>query len=92
MNSLDDQEASELVEEMDPDDAADLLSDLPQERAQEILSLLPRSEAQELRELLSHSEESAGGLMTPEYISVMPGTTAKDVVEKPIPVGSGPGL
>ena len=82
MNSLDDQEASELVEEMDPDDAADLLSDLPQERAQEILSLLPRSEAQELRELLSHSEESAGGLMTPEYISVMPGTTAKDVVEK----------
>jgi magnesium transporter len=82
MNSLDDQVASELVEEMDPDDAADLLSDLPQQRAQEILAHLPRSEAQELQGLLSHPEESAGGLMTPEYISVRPDTTAAEVVEK----------
>ncbi|MBV9453923.1 MAG: magnesium transporter [Rubrobacter sp.] len=82
MNSLDDEEASELVEEMDPDDAADLLSDLPQERTQEILDHLPRSEAQELRELLSYPEESAGGIMTPEYISVRPDTPAREVVEK----------
>jgi magnesium transporter len=82
LNSLDDREASELVEEMDPDDAADLLADLPEERVQGILALLPRSESRELRSLLSHEEESAGGLMTPEYLSVRPDTTAREVVEK----------
>jgi CBS domain-containing protein/sporulation protein YlmC with PRC-barrel domain len=82
LNSLDDREASDLVEDMDPDDAADLLAELPQERVQEILSLLPRSEARELRALLSHPEESAGGLMTPEYLSVRPDTPAREVIEK----------
>src|SRR5919199_290932 len=82
MDSLDNREASELVEDMDPDDAADLLAELPQERAQEILTHLPRSEAHELRGLLSYHEESAGGIMTPEYISVRPDTRARKVVEK----------
>ena len=82
MNSLDNREASELVEDMDPDDAADLLAELPQERVQQILTHLPRSEARELRGLLSYHEESAGGIMTPEYISVRPDTRAREVVEK----------
>jgi CBS domain-containing protein/sporulation protein YlmC with PRC-barrel domain len=82
MNSLENREASELVEEMDPDDAADLLADLPQERVSAILSLLPRSDVRELRALLSHPEESAGGLMTPEYLSVRPDVSAREMVEK----------
>jgi magnesium transporter len=82
LNSLNNQEASELIDDMDPDDAADLLADLPQERVQEILNLLPRPEARGLRTLLSHSEESAGGLMTPEYLSVRPDTSAREVIEE----------
>ncbi|MBV9454711.1 MAG: magnesium transporter [Rubrobacter sp.] len=90
VDSLDGKEAAGLVEEMDPDDASSLLEDLPQERAQEILSLLPRSEAQELEELLSQPEDSAGGLMTPEYLSVRPRALAREVIEgfrNPIPEG-----
>lgn len=82
LNSLDDSEASELVEDMDPDDAADLLGDLPQERVQKILASLPRPQARELRELLSQPEKLAGGLMTPEYLSVQPGTLAREVIEE----------
>lgn len=82
LNSLDDIKAAELIEDMDPDDAADLLADLPQERVRKVLSLLPRMEAGELRRLLSQPEESAGGIMTPEYISVRPGTRAREVIEK----------
>ena len=82
LNSLNDREASELVEDMDPDDAADLLADLPKERVREILTLLPRSEAQQLQALLSHPEESAGGLMTPEYLAVKADTPAQEVIEK----------
>ena len=82
LNSLDNREASELVEDMDPDDATDLLANLPQERVQEILSLLPRSEARKLRTLLSYPEESAGGIMTPEYLSVRPDMTAQEVIER----------
>jgi CBS domain-containing protein/sporulation protein YlmC with PRC-barrel domain len=82
MNSLDNLEASELVEDMDPDDAADLLAELPEERVREILTHLPRSEARKLRGLLSYPEESAGGIMTPEYISVGPDARAREVVQR----------
>jgi Mg2+ transporter MgtE len=82
LNSLNDREASELVEDMDPDDAADLLADLPKERVREILTLLPRSEAQQLQALLSHPDESAGGLMAAEYLSVKADTPAQEVIEK----------
>ena len=77
---LDDQQAAELVEalptdnairiidEMEPDEAADVLGDLEAGKAQEILEHLDHPE--EVRPLMLHSDETAGGLMTSEYLAL----------------------
>lgn len=70
--------AADIIENMEPDDAADLLSEVEPERQQEILSLMEPEEAQDVRELLSHDEETAGGLMTTEYLWLPPGLTVAD--------------
>jgi CBS domain-containing protein/sporulation protein YlmC with PRC-barrel domain len=60
--------AADILEEMEPDEAADLLAQLPEERAQELLSLMTPKESEDVQELLEYSEDSAGGLMTTDYI------------------------
>jgi CBS domain-containing protein len=74
--------AADILEEMSPDDAADLVADLSDEARQEILALMERDEAAEVQELLGYPEESAGGIMTTEFVAV-PGTlTASDTIER----------
>ena len=54
---------------MPPDEAADILGDLSEMQAEQILSDMNSQGAEEVRELMSHDEDTAGGLMTTEYIS-----------------------
>jgi Mg/Co/Ni transporter MgtE len=62
--------AADVVEEMEPDAAADLLADLPEETTSELLQGMDREGAAEIGELLEHAENTAGGLMTTEYIAL----------------------
>lgn len=77
---LTDQEASDLIDEMDPDEGADLLAELPEERAEALLDLMHPEEAADLRKLLSYPDDSAGGLMTTEQVSVPQGITAEEAL------------
>ena len=70
---------SSIVEEMEPDEAADLLGDLSPEQAHDLLERLDDEE--EFRPLLLHPDETAGGLMTSEFIALRPLMTAQDTVE-----------
>ena len=69
------EQAADIIEQMPPDEAADILADLPAEKAQEILQLMEREEARDVHELLHHEEDTAGGLMTNEYLAWPPGIT-----------------
>lgn len=82
INSLSDEHASDILEEMDPDDAADLLTELPKDRAEELLGLMEKDEAEEVKGLLSYPEESAGGIMTTEYVALSEELTAQETIEK----------
>jgi magnesium transporter len=66
------EQAADLLEEMPPDEAADLLGELPEEKADELLKLMEPEEAQEVRELMEHEEDTAGALMTTEFIALPP--------------------
>lgn len=81
VNEMSDQDASDLIDEMDPDAGADLLADLPEERANALLDLMEPEEAADLRMLLSFPEDSAGGLMTVEQVSVPASVTAAEALE-----------
>jgi CBS domain-containing protein/sporulation protein YlmC with PRC-barrel domain len=76
------EKASDIVEEMSPSDAVDLLADLPEERAEEILEGMEQEKAEDLRELLVHPDETAGGLMTTAYLSLIPGMTVEATISR----------
>jgi Mg2+ transporter MgtE len=78
---MDTERASEILEEMPPDEVADILADLPQERAAEILRLMEKEEAEDVQELLAYAEDTAGGLMTTEYVAVSEGLTAQECID-----------
>jgi Mg/Co/Ni transporter MgtE len=62
--------AADILEAMGPDEAADLLAQLPEEHAQELLKLMKPEESEDVQDLLEYEENSAGGLMTTDYIKL----------------------
>jgi CBS domain-containing protein len=75
-----DAEAAAVLAEMGPDDAADLVTELDQPRRAPILSLLPPSQQAKVRALLSYGQSSAGGLMSPDFVSVAPDATVTEAL------------
>jgi CBS domain-containing protein len=76
-----DEKVADVLEEMSPDEATDLLAGLSNERRQDLLQLMEREEADEVRELLRYGEDTAGGLMTTEYIAVMSDMNAAQTID-----------
>ena len=73
-------EAGLLLGEMDPDDAADVVDLLPDDEVEEILVRMKPDEARELRELSGYEPDTAGGLMTPEYVAVQKDATSAQAI------------
>jgi len=67
---------------MSPDDAADLVADLDQTTRDEILALMEKDEAAEVQELLGYDEDSAGGIMTTEFIALEDHLTAGGAIDR----------
>ena len=74
--------AADIIEEMDSDDAADLLAELPEERQSELLAEMNDYTAGELRELVKYPEDSAGGLMTTDFVWIYPHRTTEATIRK----------
>lgn len=81
INQLNDEQVTDILEEMEPDEAADVLSDLPEGKAQELLDMMDREDAEDIQELLEHEEDSAGGLMTPDYFRLSSQITIGQALE-----------
>ncbi len=81
MQQLDDELATDILEEMEPDEAADLLDDLPGARSDELLEQMEPEEARDVKELLAYDEDSAGGLMTTELVSISAGLTCDQTIQ-----------
>ncbi|HEY84789.1 MAG TPA: magnesium transporter [Chloroflexi bacterium] len=91
LEELEEEEAAELaaylptntliriVDEMEPDEAADLLGDISAEQARQILDGM--EDPEDIRPLLLHPDDSAGGLMTSEFLALRRRATAGDALE-----------
>jgi magnesium transporter len=82
LEALAPEKAADILEEMGPDEAADLVADLSEERQEQLLSLMEPDEASDVRELLAYGEETAGGLMTTDFITITPEMTAEQVIDR----------
>jgi magnesium transporter len=71
-----------VIAEMPPDDVADLLEDLPEDMATEIHMLMEKEDRDEVDELLQYHPETAGGLMSPDFMALDEELTASDAIKK----------
>jgi CBS domain-containing protein len=82
LEDLDPARAADILEEMSPDDAADLVADLSDETREELLALMERDEAEELGELLAYPEDTAGGMMTTEFVALPASLTCAQAIDR----------
>lgn len=82
IEQMDVHHASDLLEEMSPDDAADILGELPEEKSEGLLNLMESEEAQDVRELMQYEDDTAGALMTTEYIGFAATLTAEAAINQ----------
>ena len=73
-------QAAHIVEELADDDAVDLLAELPPDTAADILAEV--EDTSDIEQLLAYDEESAGGLMTTEVVSVEHTVTAGEAIDE----------
>lgn len=70
-----------IINEMPVDDAADLLGNLPQENRELLLNLMQDEEADDVQELMGYDVQSAGGIMTTEYVAIRQDITAGRAID-----------
>jgi len=68
------------VDDLDLDDLADILDDLPDAVISEVLRSLDRQDRERLVHVLSYAEDSAGGLMDPDVLTIRPDVTLEVVL------------
>jgi CBS domain-containing protein len=74
--------AADIIEEMDSDDAADLLAELDEDRQSELLAEMNEYTASGLRELVKYEDDTAGGMMTTDFVWIYPHRTAEATIRK----------
>lgn len=79
LERLEDTELASVLEEMDPDDVADLVDERSEPDRERLLTALDTALAEQIRELASYPPDTAGGLMTPEFVAVEETASVQDV-------------
>lgn len=82
LGSLNEERVTEILEEMSFDDAADLLSELPDQEQNRYLEMLEKDDQQDVRELMNYREDTAGGLMTTEYVAIREDISAAKAIDE----------
>ena len=72
---------TEILENMPADDVADIIGRLPEEKSQTILEKMKTAESEEVEDLLRYEDDTAGGIMVPDFIALKEDTTAKEAIE-----------
>ena len=76
------QEVLDIVDKMSPDDRAKMFDELPAKIVRRLLSQLSPKERQATATLLGYGEDTAGRIMTPEYISLKENLTVSQTLER----------
>ncbi len=79
LNEMESHEVASLTEGLDPDDVADILQQLPEKVIPEVLQAMSTQDRQRVETVLTYDEDTAGGLMNTDTITVRPDMTL-DVV------------
>lgn len=81
LQHLDKERAADILEEMPADEAADVLGDMDKERRDDLLGRMDAEDRDNVEELLEYEDETAGGLMTNEYVAIQHDLTAQETID-----------
>jgi CBS domain-containing protein len=81
LGTLTPERAADVLEEMGPDEAADLLADLHPSERSKLLNLMQDEDAVDVQKLLSYPENTAGGIMTTEFVTIPDGLTVAQALD-----------
>ncbi len=73
--------AGQMIQVMAPDDAVDLLQEVDETHRENLLKSLPYMQAGKLRRLIHYDKESAGGIMTTDYVAVLEHNTIAQAID-----------
>lgn len=77
-----DKELKEIVDELYMDDAVDLVEEMPASLVKRILRQTDAETRRLINEMLKYPEDSAGSIMTTEFVDLRPGMTAAEAIER----------
>jgi CBS domain-containing protein len=77
-----DQQVAQVLARMAPDDAADLVAELDDARREAVLALLPATQRTKIRALLGYDPAEAGGLMSPDFVSLYRHATVDEALDR----------
>ncbi len=81
VDHMTDDETLRIIEDLDFDDMIDVLEELPANIVDKIVENAPKKERKRINTFLNYPEDSAGSLMTPDYISLQKNMTVKEAME-----------
>ena len=81
LEGLSDTDASSMLALMDPDDAAEIIDELDYAKAEKLLRLMGVKEEKAIRNLLGYAEDTAGRIMTSEFVALPATATVGDAIE-----------
>lgn len=81
INYMSDNETLKIIEEMNFDDMIDVLEELPANVVNRIIEITPKDKRKRINTFLNYPDDSAGSLMTPDYISFKINMTVGEAIE-----------
>ncbi len=82
LKDIDAQTITDIVEELHSDDATDIVSELPEPIAEHVLENIDEEDAEEVKELLKYDEDTAGGIMTSNFVFVRDNAKVNDAINE----------
>lgn len=82
IHSFSDSELKEIVDELYVDDAVDIIEEMPANVVKRIIRQADPQTRKEINELLKYPEDSAGSIMTTEFVTLRPKMTAEEAIKR----------
>jgi magnesium transporter len=82
IDGMEPDEVVAILEAMPNDDVADLLNQLPEETASGLLKRMKKEGSDEVEDLMRFEDDTAGGIMNPDFIALNQEITAKEAIEQ----------
>lgn len=82
IHSFSDSELKEIVDELYVDDAVDIIEEMPANVVKRIIRQADPETRKEINELLKYPEDSAGSIMTTEFVTLRPKMTSEEAIKR----------